>query len=98
VHAGRLVDPRLDLAGCSTRDGDPVAFAWVVPARRARYVAVRHDAFSEVYPVLRGDVPIRVSTTTDIDLDTSSASFEISEHDAVGRAVRAYTVQARVAG
>jgi hypothetical protein len=97
VRAGRLVDPRVDLAGCLTPDGEAVAFAWVESARRTRYVALRQDGYYEVYPV-RGDLPIRIASTRGIDLETSSASFEISEYDAAGRTLRAYTLQARVSG
>jgi hypothetical protein len=97
MHAGRLLDPRLDLAACSTASGDIVAFVWVEPARRARYVAVDRHGFVEVYPVV-GRLPVRIATTSDLDLDSSSASFPISEHDADGRLLRSYTLRARVAG
>jgi hypothetical protein len=97
VRAGRLLDPRLDLAACSTPSGDRVAFAWVEPGRGARYVAVRRHGFGEVYPVV-GPVPVRIATTSDIDLETSSASFAVTEHDADGRLLRSYSLQARVAG
>ena len=97
MHAGRLLDPRLELAGCSTSSGDPIAFAWIEPGRRTRYVALHRNGFVEVYPVLAG-LPVRVATTSDIDLDTSSASFEVSEYDADGRRIRSYTLDARVAG
>jgi hypothetical protein len=97
LHAGRLADPRLDLAGCTTRRGDPVAFAWIEPARGTRYVALRQSGFAEVYAVL-GALPVRVAATTGIDPTTSGASFDISEHDAAGRALRSYTIDARVAG
>ena len=97
VHAGRLLDPRLELAGCSTSSGRPIAFAWIEPGRRTRYVALHRNGFVEVYPVL-ARLPVRVATTSDIDLDTSSASFEVSDHDADGRRIRAYTLDAHVAG
>ena len=95
-RARRLVDPRLDLAACVLRDR-PVAFVWIEPGRGTRYVAVRQGGFAEVYPIL-GDLPVRIATTTGIDLSTSSASFEISEHDGSGRKLRTYTLEARVAG
>jgi hypothetical protein len=97
VHRKRLLDPRLDLVGCVTAGGDPVAFAWIEPSRRARYVTVHRRGFVEAYPV-SGHLPVRVATTADIDLESSSATFEISEHDRNGHMLRAYTLEARVAG
>jgi hypothetical protein len=97
LREGRLRDPRLDLAACSTPSADPIAFAWVSPGPRARYVAVGGDGFVEVYLVVAG-LPVRVASTSGIDVDTSSASFEISEHDARGGLLRSYTLLASVAG
>jgi hypothetical protein len=93
----RLLDPRLDLASCSNPFGDPVAFAWAEPGPRTRYVAVARDGFVEVYPAVAG-LPVRVATTSGIDLDTSSASFRVSEHDATGKKLRSYMLRTRVAG
>jgi hypothetical protein len=93
----RLLDPRLDLASCSKPSGKSVAFTWVEPGPRTRYVAVRRHGFVEVYPVVAG-LPVRVATTSGIDLDTSSASFDVSEHDAESRRLRSYTLRTRVAG
>jgi hypothetical protein len=96
LEAGRLTDPRLDLA-CTTASGVPVAFAWVEPVPDAQFVAVRHRGFVEVYEAAAG-LPVRVTTTTDVDLEESSATFEISEHDARGALLRSYRLTARVAG
>jgi hypothetical protein len=63
----------------------------------ARYVAVRQLGYTEVYPV-RGRVPVRIASTTGVDLESSRASFEISEHDARGQLLRAYELEASVAG
>jgi len=93
----RLLDPRLDVASCSTSSDEPVAFAWVEPGPATRYIAVDRDGYVEVYPVVAG-LPVRVATTSGIDVDTSSASFEVSEHDADGKRLRSYTLRARVAG
>ena len=97
VRGGRLLDPRLDIAGCSTPAGDRLAFAWVQPAKRTRFVAIRQDGYVEVYGVL-GGLPLRVTTTEGIDTATSRGTFEVSEHDATGRRLRSYTLDARVAG
>jgi hypothetical protein len=96
IAATRLTDPRLDLA-CTTASGAAVAFAWIEPAARTRFVAVRQHGFVEVYEAAAG-LPVRVTTTEGIDLEESSAAFEISEHDARGSRLRSYTLTARVAG
>jgi hypothetical protein len=97
LERGRLPDPRLDLAGCRTAAAGPVAFAWVEPGRATRYVTVGQPGFTEVYRVASG-LPVRVTTTSDIDQEGSRASFRITEHDGDGSLVRAYTLDARVAG
>ena len=97
LERGRLQDPRLDLAGCRTAAADPVAFAWVEPGRATRYVTVGQPGFTEVYRVASG-LPVRVTTTSDIDQEGSRASFRITEHDGDGSLLRAYTLDARVAG
>jgi len=97
LHDGHLLDPRLDLAGCSTATGDPLAFAWIQPGRRSRFVAIEQSGYAEVYEVA-DRLPVRVTTTQDIDPGTSSARFDVSEYDATGRRLRSYTLDARVAG
>lgn len=93
-RSGHLLDPRLDL-GCTGADGKPIGFAWIDPGARTRYVAVQVDGYAEVYPVASG-LPVRV-TTRSVEVAGSRASFDISEHDAHGRALRSYTIEARVA-
>jgi hypothetical protein len=97
VRDERLLDPRLDLASCTTPSGNSVAFAWVEPGPRTRYVTIRRHRFIEVYPLIAG-LPVRVAATSGIDLDTSSASFDVSEHDTTGQLLRSYTLRTRVAG
>jgi len=41
---------------------------------------------------------VRIASTTGVDLGSSRASFEISEHDARGQLLRAYELEASVAG
>ena len=93
---GRLQDPRLDLL-CVTDVGAPVAFAWFQPDDRSAYIAVRHDDFSEVYPI-RAGLPVRISTTNGIDVEHSSATLDVSEYDAQGAFVASSNFEARVAG
>jgi hypothetical protein len=95
LQDGRLRDPRLDLV-CATLDV-PVAFAWIEPAPETRYVAVEHPGYVEVYEVAAG-LPVRVATTSGIDLERSSARFRVGEHDASGRLVRRYRLDASAAG
>jgi hypothetical protein len=96
LEGGRLLDARLDLAGCRTATGDTIAFAWYAAGRSTSYVAVRQDRYTEVYPVA-GRLPVRI-TTGDIAPDRSGATFEISEHAAGGALLRSSTIEVRVAG
>ena len=97
VRAGHLLDPRLDLPTCPSSTDRIVAFAWVEPGARSRYVVVRHDGFVEVYATAARQ-PVRIATTSDVDLRRSQARFEISEHNSRGRKLRAYELRASVAG
>jgi hypothetical protein len=97
LNYGRLRDPRLDLGGCSTRDEEPVGFVWVEPHQDARYVVVEQPGYAEVYRVA-GDLPVRVATTSDVEMEGSRATFHLSEHDAEGQLLRRYEIEAAVAG
>jgi hypothetical protein len=97
LREGRLGDPRLDL-GCVGPDGRPVAFGWIEPTPRARYVAVDEHGYVEVYAAGGGlRLPVRV-VTTDVYVSSSSASFDVSEHDRAGRLLRRYRLYATVSG
>ena len=95
LEAGRLRDPRLSLS-CSDANGNKLGFAWVQPAIDAKYVVVRQPGYAEVYAVASG-APVRV-TTTDVDITTATAALSISEHAGDGHRLRAYTMEAQVAG
>ena len=97
LERGRLRDPGLDLAGCTTATGDTVAFAWFQPGPKTSSVAVQQPGYVEVYPVV-GRVPVRISTTTNIAAQDSRATFEVSEHDVSGALLRSSILEARVAG
>jgi hypothetical protein len=97
LDGGHLRDPRLDMGECTTRGGGLVGFAWIEPGPGAKYVVVRQQGYAEVYDV-GGGLPVRVTTTSDVEIEESRATFDLSEHDANGRAIRAYLVDARVAG
>lgn len=96
LRTGALTDPRLDI-GCRARDGTPIGFVWVQPGKGTQYVAVAQPGYTEVYEVA-GELPIRIATADGVDLETSSARFEVSEHDAEGRLLREQTFEAFVAG
>jgi hypothetical protein len=63
MRGEHLLDPRLDFASCRTQSDVPVAFAWVEPGPRTRYVAVDHEGFVEMYRVVAG-LPVRVAVTS----------------------------------
>lgn len=96
LHNGRLRDPRLDI-GCLTEDDDMVGFVWVHPRARARYVSVDQPEYLEVYEVA-GDLPVRVSTRSGVQVEGSRATFDLLEHDGDGRLLRRYRLEAAVAG
>jgi hypothetical protein len=91
----RLRDPRLDLA-CSGAARQALAFAWIEPSRRARYVVVRQRAYGEAYAVAAG-LPVRV-VTSEVDLERSRATFDVSEYSSDGRRLRTFRVETQVAG
>jgi hypothetical protein len=92
---GRLRDPRLNVGACTTKEGEPLGFAWVEPIESARYVAVEQDGYVEVYETA-GGLPIRV-TTNDVAIERSSAAFGVTEHAVNGALVRRYLLEASVA-
>jgi hypothetical protein len=96
LAAGRLADPRLDSL-CVTRDGEPIASAWVEAAADARYVAVSQAGYAEAYETTAG-LPVRITSTRDVDTSRARATFEVSEHDADGGLLRRYRLEAYVAG
>lgn len=96
LEGGRLLDPRLDVVGCTTPTGDVIAFAWIVPARATAYLAVGLDGYTEVYPTADG-LPVRV-TSGSVSPDRSGASFDVFEHSANGTLLRSSTIDVRVAG
>jgi hypothetical protein len=96
LYTGRLRDPRLSIA-CATTDGIQVGFAWVEPADGVRYVAVEQPEYTEVYEAAAG-LPVRIFTVSGVDVETSSATFSVSELDESGKRIREYELEAFVAG
>jgi len=95
LYGGRLRDPRLTL--CRPRAGAPVAFIWVTPRPRARWVGIRLGRRTELYRVAAG-LPVRVSSDRNVRIRGSSATFFVRQYDARGRMILRQTVLARVAG
>jgi hypothetical protein len=93
---GRLLDPRLDV-NCRGPDGRPLAYAFVEPVERARWIGVRREGYVELHEVLAG-LPVRVATTRGIDLEGARARFEVEQFDAAGRPLEREVLEAAVAG
>jgi hypothetical protein len=89
-----LNDPRLDI--CVDTDDALTAFAWISPHEEASWVVVSDAGTREVYDVAAG-LPVRVTTTENVD-PLGSASFDVEEYPADGSKLRAYTLDAQVAG
>jgi len=94
--AGRLLDPRLDVA-CRDRKGRPLAYAWIEPATGARWIGVEQDGYTEIYEVL-GDLPVRIATGRRIELAQSRATFVVTQYDSGGQALIEGKLEAAVAG
>ena len=93
--AGMLNDPRLDL--CTNADEELTGFAWVEPQPAAKWVVVSDAGMREVYEVAES-LPVRVTTTDGLELESSRASFDIEEYAADGTKLREYVLETAVAG
>jgi hypothetical protein len=96
LFEGRLLDPRLDI-GCRDGRGRPLAYAWIEPVAGTRWIGVDQGGYTEIYEVL-GRLPVRVSSTRNIDLQRSRAVFEVSQYGVGGRELIRGRVEAAVAG
>jgi hypothetical protein len=95
LFGGRLRDPRLTL--CEPRRGKPVAFIWVTPRRRARWIGILQGRRTELYRVAAG-LPVRVSSDRNVRVSGSTATFFVRQYDAHGTLLVRQTIVARVAG
>lgn len=95
LYGGRLRDPRLVF--CVPSSARPVAFIWVTPLRRARWIGVAAGGQTELYRVA-ADLPVRVSTDRNIRIRGSTATFVIRQYAANGEVIRRQRIMARVAG
>jgi hypothetical protein len=81
LRHGRLSDPRLDV--CFDRESRPVvAFGWINPVARAKWIVIDQPGYREVYPVA-GRLPVRVSTTSEIG-GRQGAVFRMAQYDGQG--------------
>jgi hypothetical protein len=81
LRHGQVSDPRLDI--CTSRRARPViAFGWINPIRRARWIVVDQPGYREVYPVT-GGLPVRVSTISGLRR-AGDAIFHTAQYDAAG--------------
>jgi hypothetical protein len=92
----RVLDPRLDVI-CNDPSRRSLAYAFVDPIAGARWIGVRQDGYVELYEVL-GGLPVRVASTSGIDVPNARATFEISQYDASGRELAHGEMEAAVAG
>ena len=92
---GGLRDARVDIL-CVGPAGGRVGFAWIEPARGARWIVVAQPSGAEVEEIAAG-LPVRIATR-DVDSAASSASFAVAEYDSAGSEVTRYRLRARVAG
>ncbi len=74
-----------------------MGFVWVEPVPETRYVSVAQPGFAEVYEVA-GDLPVRIATTSGLNADPLGATFHLWEHDAAGKLLRRYRLDAVPAG
>jgi hypothetical protein len=95
LFAGRLRDPRLTL--CQRRGGKPVAFIWITPRPRARWIGILRAGRIELYRVAAG-LPVRVSTDRNIRVTGSRATFFVRQYDGRRRLLVRQTLTAAVAG
>jgi hypothetical protein len=95
-EAGRLLDPRLDV-NCRDHHGDALAYVFVEPTAGARWIGVQQDGYVELYKALAG-LPVRIATSTGIDLEDARATVQITQYDAKGRELIQGQLEAAVAG
>ena len=74
-----------------------MAFIWVTPLRRARWVGILRGRRTELYRVAAG-LPVRVATDRNVRVSGSSATFFVRQYDRQGRLLLRRAIVARVAG
>lgn len=93
---GRLLDPRLDIL-CRDPKGEPLAYAWVVPAAGTHWIGVDQGSYTELYEVA-ATMPVRIAGTRGVDRAHSRATFEVTQYTAVGKELLRGKLEAAVAG
>jgi hypothetical protein len=96
LAGGRVLDPRLDVI-CRDRERRPLAYVFVDPVPAARWIGVRQRGYVELYEVL-GGLPVRVASTSGIDLGQAGVRLEVAQYDAEGQELVSGELEATVAG
>jgi hypothetical protein len=82
---------------CQPRGRRPVAFIWVTPRRRTRWIGILAGRRTLLYRVA-ARLPVRVSTDRNVRIRGSSATFFVRHYDGGGRLRLRQTIAAHVAG
>ena len=93
---GRLLDPRLDIL-CRDRDGQALAYAWVVPVAGSRWIGVDQGSYTELYEVA-ANLPVRIASTRGVDRAPSRGTFDVTQYTAAGKELVRGKLEAAVAG
>ena len=93
---GSVLDPRLDVV-CVDDRHDALAYVFVEPVARARWIGVQQNGYVELSEVVAG-LPVRVATTRGIDVEGARAVFEVTQYDAQGHELVREMLEAAVAG
>jgi len=93
---GELRDPRLSFAGCMSRRGKPVGFAWVSAPAGTAFVVVDQGTFVERYPT-RGGAPVRISSRR-LDALSARLRLRVAFFERDGTLIRRAVLDARVSG
>lgn len=92
---GRVGDPRLAI--CFDGRSKPlIAFGWINPVPRARWIVIDQPGYREVYPVA-GGLPVRVSTVSGLGR-AGAAVFHTAQYDRQGVLLVRRKVVAAIAG
>jgi hypothetical protein len=95
LFGGRLRDPRLTL--CQARSRKPVAFIWVTPGHRTRWIGILQGRRTVLYRVAAG-LPVRVASDRNVTISGAKATFYVRHYDGRGKLLARQTILARVAG
>jgi hypothetical protein len=93
---GHLLDPRLTIA-CGFGRKQKLAFAWVQPRARTRWLLVHDGRRREVYDVA-DDLPVRIAISEHVSERDATASADVDELSAAGVRIAREHLLLRLAG